>query len=184
MSHRPADSSAVSPRTTSSPTNSVPRYRTLMNALRLIGLVEQEGVGVDMMFVEMIRIGSRPPVITALPDPAVRIDLYGQPVNENWYKLFTDLDPSRGRDDVDAALLVWRAVQPRTPFLTSESCAPLLQRAREDTETALRRVAEYRLTTPEAPLLSPVACHMTLLPPGSSARRQSSPRPAAKFRAR
>ena len=137
--------------------HSVPRYRTLMNALRLIGLVEQEGVGVDMMFAEMIRIGSRPPVITALPDPAVRIDLYGQPVNENWYKLFTDLDPSRGRDDVDAALLVWRAVQPRTPFLTSESCAPLLQRAREDTETALRRVAEYRLTTPEAPLLSPVA---------------------------
>ncbi len=137
--------------------HSVPRYRTLMNALRLIGLVEQEGVGVDMMFAEMIRIGSQPPVITALPDPAVRIELYGQPVNENWYKLFADLDPPQARDDVDAALLVWRAAQPRTPFLTSESCAPLLQRARGDTETALRRVAEYRLTTPEAPLLSPVA---------------------------
>ena len=55
--------------------HSVPRYRTLMNALRLIGLVEQEGVGVDMMFAEMVRIGSRPPAITSLPDPAVRIDL-------------------------------------------------------------------------------------------------------------
>ena len=137
--------------------HSVPRYRTLMNALRLIGLVEQEGVGVDMMFAEMVRIGSRPPAITSLPDPAVRIDLYGQPVNENWYRLFADLDPPHGRDDVDAALLVRRGAQPRTPYLTSESCAPLLQRSRGDTETALRRVAEYRLTLTGAPLLSPVA---------------------------
>ncbi len=137
--------------------HSVPRYRTLMNALRLTGLVEQEGVGVDMMFAELVRIGSRPPAITSLPDPAVRIDLYGQPVNENWYRLFTDLDPPPGRDDVDAALLVWRGAQPQSPFLTSESCAPLLQRSRGDTETALRRVAEYRLATPGAPLLSPIA---------------------------
>ncbi|WP_419924665.1 ATP-binding protein [Candidatus Poriferisocius sp.] len=137
--------------------HSVPRYRTLMNALRLIGLVEQEGVGVDMMFAEMIRIGSRPPAITTLPDPAVRIDLYGQTVNENWYRLFADLEPPGGRDDVDAALLVWRGAQPQSPFLTSESCAPLLQRSRGDAEAALRRVAEYRLATPGAPLLSPIA---------------------------
>lgn len=136
---------------------SVPRYRTLMNALRLIGLVEQEGVGVDMMFAEMVRIGSRPPAVTSLPDPAVRIDLYGQPVNENWYRLFADLEPPRSRDDVDAALLVWRGAQPQSPFLTSESCAPLLQRTRGDTEAALQRVAEYRLATPGAPLLAPIA---------------------------
>ena len=136
---------------------SVPRYRTIMNALRLIGLVEQEGIGVDMMFAEMVRIGSRPPAITSLPDPAVRIDLYGQPANENWYKLFADLEPPRGRDDVDAALLVWRGAQPQSPFLTSESCAPLLQRTRGDTEAALQRVAEYRLATPGAPLLAPIA---------------------------
>ena len=72
-------------------------------------LVEQEGVGVDMMFAEMVRIGSRPPTITSLPEPAVRIDLYGQPMNENWYRLFTSLNPPQARDDVDAALLVWRA---------------------------------------------------------------------------
>lgn len=136
---------------------SVPRYRTLMGALRLAGLVEQEGVGVDMMFADMVRIGSRPPTITALPDPAVRIDLYGQPVNEDWYRLFADLEPPSGRDDVDAALLVWRGAQPRSPFLTSESCAPLLQRSRGDADAALRRVAEYRLATPGAPLLVPIA---------------------------
>ena len=136
---------------------SVPRYRTLMNALRLIGLVEQEGVGVDMMFAEMVRIGSRPPAIKSLPDPAVRIDLYGQPVNENWYRLFADLEPPRGRDDVDAALLVWRGARPQSPFLTSESCAPLLQRTRGDTEAALQRVADYRLATPGVPLLAPIA---------------------------
>ena len=137
--------------------HSVPRYRTLMNAMRLAGLVEQEGVGVDMMFAEMVRIGSQPPVITSLPDPAVCIDLYGKPVNEAWYRLFADLTPAHGRDDVDAALLVWRGAQPQSPFLTSESCAPLLQRSRGDTDAALRRVAEYRLGTPDAPLLVPIA---------------------------
>ncbi len=156
--------------------HSVPRYRTLMNALRLIGLVEQEGVGVDMMFAEMVRIGSRPPVIADLPDPAVRIDLYGQQVNENWYRLFADLDPPRGRDDVDAALLVWRAAQPRTPFLTCESCAPLLQRSPEDADTALRRVAEYRLAMTGAPLLSPV-----VVPHDTPAAWQLSPQAKASL---
>ncbi len=135
---------------------SVPRYRTLMNALRLIGLVEQEGIGVDMMFAEMVRVGCRPPVITNLSDPAVRIDLYGQPTNENWYKLFDDLEPSHARDDVDAALLIWRGAQANTPFLTTKSCAQMLQRSQTETDTALKRVARYRLTSNGAPLLVPI----------------------------
>ena len=130
---------------------SAPRYRTLMAAMRQIGLVEQEGVGVDLMFADMIRLGSRPPLIEALPDPAVRINLYGRPADENWYKLFVNLNPSEARDDVDAALLVWRAAQPESSFLTSLSCADLLQRSHEDAEEALKRVASYNLS----PSLSP-----------------------------
>ena len=159
--------------------HSVPRYRTLMNALRLTGLVEQEGVGVDMMFADMIRIGSSPPVVTSLPDPAVRIDLYGQPVNEHWYRLFADLEPAYGRDDVDAALLVWRGAQPQSPFLTSESCSPLLQRCPRDADEALRRVARYRLATDEAPLLAPVA-----VPPDTPPAWRLSPQTRAALRLR
>lgn len=122
--------------------HSVPRYRTLMTAIRKIGLVEQEGVGVDMMFAEMIRIGSRPPLIEKMPDPAVRVDLYGRPANETWYRLFASLIPATGLDDVDAALIVWRAAR-QSPYLTSRSCANLLQRSESDTEESLRRVAAY-----------------------------------------
>ena len=122
---------------------SVPRYRTFTTAMRKIGLVEQEGVGVDMMFAEMIRIGSRPPLIENLPDPAVRIDLYGRRANETWYKFFVNLVSQTGLDDVDAALLVWHASR-ESLYLTVESCAALLQRSRDDTGEALRRVAAYR----------------------------------------
>ena len=123
---------------------SAPRYRTFTNAMRKIGLVEQEGVGVDMMFAEMIRIGSRPPLIEVLPDPAVRIDLYGRRVDPTWYRFFVNLSPPDGQDDVDAALLVWQATR-ESLFLTAKSCADLLQRSRGDTEEALRRVASYKV---------------------------------------
>ena len=124
---------------------SVPRYRTLMNAVRQLGLVEQQGVGVDMMFADLIRIGSTPPLIEVTDDPSVRVILSGRRPDEDRYHFFLDLRPRGAFNDVDAALVVWRASNPDTPFLTADSCAPLLQRSPEDAETALRRLAEYKL---------------------------------------
>ena len=124
---------------------SVPRYRTLMNAVRQVGLVEQEGMGVDRMFADLIRIGNTPPLIELTDDPSVRVILSGRRPDEDRYRFFLDLQPRRVFDDVDTALAVWRASQPGTPFLTAESCAPLLQRSPDDAETALHRVAEYKL---------------------------------------
>lgn len=124
---------------------SVPRYRTLMNAVRQVGLVEQEGMGVDRMFADLIRVGNTPPLIELTDDPSVRVILSGRRPDEDRYRFFLDLQPRRVFDDVDTALAVWRASQPGTPFLTAESCAPLLQRSPDDAETALHRVAEYKL---------------------------------------
>lgn len=95
----------------------------------------------DMMFAEMIRIGSHPPLIEKLPDPAVRIVLYGQRADELWYRFFVSLAPRSGMDDVDAALVVWRGA--REPYLTGRSCANLLQRSESDAEEALCRVAAH-----------------------------------------
>ncbi len=122
--------------------HSVPRYRTLMSAMRQIRLVEQEGVGMDMMFAEMVRIGSRPPMIEKLPDPAVRIVLYGQRADDLWYRFFVSLAPQTGMDDVDAALVMWRAAR-ESSYLTGRSCANLLQRSESGAEEALCRVAAY-----------------------------------------
>ncbi len=122
---------------------SLPRYRALMNAVRQLGLVEQEGVGVDRMVSDLIRIGSDPPLIELTDDPSVRVVLSGRRAHEDRYRFFLGLQPRSAFDDVDAALLIWRASQPDTPFLSAASCAPLLQRAPNDAENAIRRVAGY-----------------------------------------
>lgn len=143
---------------------SQPRYRTLANAFRQLGLVEQEGVGVDMMFADLIRIGGDPPFIEQTEQPAVRIVLTGRQVEDSRYRFFAGLrlpttqgatSSDRAGDDVDAALLVWRAMNPATPYLTAESCAPLLQRTPADATGTLRRVATYR-TSDGSQLLAPI----------------------------
>lgn len=122
---------------------SVPRYRQLMGAVRQLGLVEQEGIGVDRMVADMIRIGSTPPLIELTPGPAVRVVLAGRPPDERHHLFFNELLPTEATDDVDAALVVYRASQPDTPFITAESCAALLQRTLADATNALCRVATY-----------------------------------------
>ncbi|WP_419917087.1 RNA-binding domain-containing protein [Candidatus Poriferisodalis sp.] len=143
---------------------SLPRYRTLMNAVRQLGLVEQEGTGVDRMVADLIRVGSEPPLIEATEQPAVRVVLRGCPVDVGRFQFFAGLrmpsedqgmPPEPASDDVDAALLVWRAMNPETAFLTAHSCAPLLQRTPADTTQVLRRVASYR-TADDRPLLARV----------------------------
>lgn len=134
---------------------SVPRYRQLMGAVRQLGLVEQEGVGVDRMVADLIRIGSRPPLIELTTGPAVRVVLAGRAPSEQHHTFFTELQPAGASDDVDAALVVFRASQPDTPFVTAQSCATLLQRSVPDTSNALRRVATYTLAA-GTPILSPM----------------------------
>ena len=129
---------------------STPRYRTLATAMRKIGLVEQEGVGVDLMFAEMIRTGGRPPLIETLPDPAVRVVLFGGRANETWYKFFVSLVPRGGIDDVDIALLVWWASR-KSLYLTVRSCAALLQRSYSDAEESLLRAASFQFKFQPAP---------------------------------
>ena len=46
-----------------------------MGAVRQLGLVEQEGVGVDMMVGDLIRIGGEQPLIESTDSPAVRVVL-------------------------------------------------------------------------------------------------------------
>jgi ATP-dependent DNA helicase RecG len=135
---------------------SVPRYRQLMGAVRQLGLVEQEGIGVDLMVADLIRIGSTPPLIELTAGPAVRVVLAGREPSEQHHVFFSELVPAAAAaDDVDAALVIHRASQPGTPFVTAESCAQLLQRSQADAANALRRVATYA-TAGGTPILNPM----------------------------
>ncbi len=144
----------------------VPRYRTLMDAVRQTGLVEREGVGVDRLFADMISIGSPLPIIEELPDPAVRVTLLGGPVNERCFRLFATLSPTGAGDDVDAALVVWRGSRPKSLFLTGKSCAPLMQRSVDDAEASLQRVAAYTFGSQgEHQLIEPMRSIPKFTPP-------------------
>jgi len=122
---------------------SVPRYRQLMGAVRQLGLVEQEGIGVDRMVADLIRIGSTPPLIELTAGPSVLVVLAGRAPDAQHHTFFNELLPTEAADDVDAALVIYRASQPDTPFITAQSCKALLQRSTADAANALGRVATY-----------------------------------------
>ena len=115
-----------------------------------------ERVGVDMMVGDLIRIGGEQPLIESTDSPAVRVVLGGRPVDINRYRFFSSLEPAEAREDTDAALLVWRATNLATPFLTAKSCHRLLQRTQTDAQNALLRVSTYR-TAGGVRLLTPIA---------------------------
>lgn len=56
---------------------SEPRNRALADALRVLGLAEQEGVGIDTMYRVMLRDGHRPPEIIETDDGEVVVRLSG-----------------------------------------------------------------------------------------------------------
>ena len=126
---------------------SEPRYRTLMGAVRGLGLVEQEGVGVDRMFTDLIRIGADLPIIEALPRPAVRVVLTGRRPNRSWLRFFDHVRPADGTDDADLALAVWLAANPNRLYLTARCSQSKLQRSTgKETLSVLRRITTtYRL---------------------------------------
>jgi len=59
---------------------SKPRNRILTEAIRKLGLAEQAGVGIDRMYLDMIRGGHQPPTISATDH--VRVALVGGAPNK------------------------------------------------------------------------------------------------------
>lgn len=123
---------------------SVTRNRRLSDALRSLRLAEREGVGVDRMFIEMVRLGHSPPAF-AERDGGVRVSLQGGPpvpsVLQAHAKLPTRLredarmsvaiDMLRKKPSVTAGELAAAAQQPEAdlaPFLESAQNAGVLRR--------------------------------------------------------
>ena len=124
-----------------------PRYRTLMNGVRGLGLVEQEGVGIDRMFTDLIRIGADLPIIEMTNRPSVRVVLTGRSPDPDRFRFFAEVNPAEGVDDADLALAVWMASNPDRPYLTALSCRSTLQRSSlDEAKRVLMRVtAKYTL---------------------------------------
>lgn len=105
-----------------------PRTRNpaLADLLRRLRVAEREGVGVDRMYREMVRLGHAAPSITERPGPHVRCVLQGGTPDARVLGLMAALEPPTLFDDVDVALLVMTLRQ--QPTVNSHALAEVLQK--------------------------------------------------------
>lgn len=119
---------------------STPRNPALARAARLVRLAEETGRGVDRMFREMIRAGQDLPVIDEGSD-FVRVVLSGGAPRTSVVRFAAQL-PAEEREDTDAMLVLFTLCQRKT--VTAVDLSPVLQKAEEETELILRRLAQDR----------------------------------------
>lgn len=120
------------------------RSPALADAVRALGLVDKQGIGVDRMYREMVSLGHRPPLLVEEPGPRVRTKLVGgQPVVPVM-RLMGSIEPAVRRRDVQVALILHTLLH--RPFVTAEDVAETLQvqadEATQALETASRCVID------------------------------------------
>lgn len=114
-----------------------PRNRTLANAARKLGFVEEFGRGIDRIYISLIRAGRGLPVIENDPGQ-VAVRMVGGAPNVHIARYVASL-PSVERDDTDALLVLYRLCSTRV--ITPQTVAPLLQRSEAEAATILGRLA-------------------------------------------
>lgn len=114
------------------------RSPALADAVRALGLVDRQGIGVDHMFRDMVALGHRPPLLVEDPGPKVRVRLVGGPPVVPIMRLVEEIEPAPRRRDVQIALIVHTLLH--NGFTTPGLMAKVLQRtvdeARESLELA------------------------------------------------
>lgn len=133
---------------------SEPRYRALAEMMATLRVAEREGIGVDRMVREMIRVGYPPPHLEELEGPRVRATLVGGQVDEDWLRFLAGIKPRSLSNDLDA-LLVLRQLT-TVGWVDARRAAPLVQRNELEASGVLTRLAAA--TTAEGePIVSSVA---------------------------
>lgn len=127
------------------------RNLNMADLLRRLRIAEREGVGVDRMYREMIRLGHRPPEIVERPGPHVRCALVGGNPNRLVLRLMANLSPPEAADDVDVALIIDTLRQ--TPTTDARSLAAILQKEPGEAANALDRARATRFS--DSPLITP-----------------------------
>ncbi len=116
-----------------------PRSRNplLAGAIRMLGLAETAGAGVDRMYAEMARLGHQPPAFTVDPD-RVRVTLLGGAPN-TFVACFAATLPVEESEDADTMLTLLTLLARRT--VTAAVMAPLLQKPEDETQSILDRLS-------------------------------------------
>ncbi|WP_341721104.1 ATP-binding protein [Micromonospora sp. FIMYZ51] len=117
-------------------TTSRPRNPLLASAVRMLGLAEEAGVGVDRMYREMVRVGHQPPRYLEEAD-RVTVTLLGGAPNRHLARYVAAL-PEAEQDDADTLLILYHLLTHRV--LSAVDAAPLLQKDIVETQEVLLRL--------------------------------------------
>ena len=132
------------------------RNRVLADALRVLHLAERQGVGIDRMYRDMVRLGHEPPAIAQVVGPKVRCSIVGGPPDGKTLALWSETaaaNDTRPELDVDVALIVHRLRQ--RPAVSVSEVSELLQKPELEAAAAMRRAGELRFRA--QPLVVPTA---------------------------
>lgn len=129
------------------------RFPLLATVMRVLGLAEELGQGVDRMFREMVKSGRDLPAVTVAGADSgmqeTRIVFTGGAANIRLARFVAEL-PESERSDTDALLITRLLCEKRS--VTARDVAPLIQRRQEEAEHVLRRLAHG-----EAGILEPTS---------------------------
>ena len=132
------------------------RNRVLADALRTLRLAERQGVGVDRMYRDMVRLGHEPPAITEVAGPQVRCSIVGGAPEPRMLEVWSEVareNTIRTDLDVDVALIVHRLRQQHA--LSMVEVAEILQKPELEAAAAMRRASE--LLFRQQPLVVPTS---------------------------
>ncbi|WP_375429688.1 ATP-binding protein [uncultured Friedmanniella sp.] len=113
------------------------RNRSLTELLRALRVAEREGIGVDRMVGDMVRLGHEPPSIREITGPFVRASLVADVRDEAWTTWLSELSPVSTTNDLNALLLLRFLVDHR--WYDVQRVMPLLQLDELETRGALAR---------------------------------------------
>lgn len=115
------------------------RSPALADAVRALGLVDKQGIGVDRMYREMVVLGHRPPLLLEEGGPRVRVRLNGGPPVVPVMRLVDEIEPRARQRDVQVALVVHTLLH--QPFTTAAVLSAVLQRTPQEAQEALETAA-------------------------------------------
>ena len=118
------------------------RNKALTELLAALRVAERQGVGVDRMVRDMIRVGLEPPTI-ADDGFMVRCVLVGGRVDREWLDFLAAIEPREIAEDLDSLLLLRHLVN--NAWVDVETAAPILQRDRGEASQRLAQLAVARV---------------------------------------
>ncbi len=115
------------------------RNRAFTELLAAIRVAEREGVGVDRMVKEMLRLGHRSPEIHEISGPFVRVSLVGDTADAAWIDWLASIEPPALIEDLNTLMLLRHLID--EGWLDARTAAPVLQLNGAETEGSIARLA-------------------------------------------